>query len=149
MRHFDRDRYLLDAFVVMPNHVHVLFQPAKGPGARGYSSLVEIVFSQGNQSSAWKNWASLAGRELSIELCGIGMNSFGTAIISPAIQKTRICAKANLWLHADGIVLDEQHSRSGRARAGAALPTSTRKSRARASNSSARRNLASQIGNSQ
>src|SRR5881394_2392275 len=30
LRHFDRDRYLLDAFVVMPNHVHVLVQLAKG-----------------------------------------------------------------------------------------------------------------------
>src|SRR5262245_17245286 len=30
LRHFECDRYVLDAFVVMPNDVHVLFQPAKG-----------------------------------------------------------------------------------------------------------------------
>jgi len=27
LHHFDGDRYELDSFVVMPNHVHVLFQP--------------------------------------------------------------------------------------------------------------------------
>ncbi len=27
LRHFDSERYVLDAFVVMPNHVHVLVQP--------------------------------------------------------------------------------------------------------------------------
>ena len=30
LRNFERDRYVLDAFVVMPNHVHVLAQLAKG-----------------------------------------------------------------------------------------------------------------------
>src|SRR6184192_3551904 len=30
LRHFDRERYWLDAFVVMPNHVHVLVQPKSG-----------------------------------------------------------------------------------------------------------------------
>jgi len=29
LRHFDSQRYVLDAFVAMPNHVHVLVQPAK------------------------------------------------------------------------------------------------------------------------
>jgi REP element-mobilizing transposase RayT len=29
IRHFDGDRYTLHAFVVMPNHVHVLFTPAE------------------------------------------------------------------------------------------------------------------------
>jgi type I restriction enzyme R subunit len=28
LRHFDGNRYKLGSFVVMPNHVHVLFQPA-------------------------------------------------------------------------------------------------------------------------
>ena len=28
--HFDGERYLLDAFVVMPNHVHVIFKPLAG-----------------------------------------------------------------------------------------------------------------------
>jgi leucyl-tRNA synthetase/REP element-mobilizing transposase RayT len=30
LRHFDGERYLLDSFVVMPNHVHVLFRLAPG-----------------------------------------------------------------------------------------------------------------------
>jgi carbamoylphosphate synthase large subunit/REP element-mobilizing transposase RayT len=30
LRHFDRDRYVLDAFAVMPNHVHVLVRLAEG-----------------------------------------------------------------------------------------------------------------------
>src|SRR5437868_4188183 len=30
LRHFDLERYWLDAFVVMPNHVHVLVQPKSG-----------------------------------------------------------------------------------------------------------------------
>ena len=30
MRHFDRKRYFLDEFVVMPNHVHALLEPLKG-----------------------------------------------------------------------------------------------------------------------
>ncbi|MEN3368331.1 MAG: carbamoyl-phosphate synthase large subunit [Verrucomicrobiota bacterium] len=30
LRHFDGERYFLDGFVVMPNHVHVLFQPIRG-----------------------------------------------------------------------------------------------------------------------
>jgi carbamoylphosphate synthase large subunit/REP element-mobilizing transposase RayT len=30
LRHFDGERYFLDGFVVMPNHVHVLFQPLSG-----------------------------------------------------------------------------------------------------------------------
>jgi len=47
LRHFDRDRYVLDAFVVMPNHVHVLFQPAKG------KSLADILHS-------WKSFSAKA-----------------------------------------------------------------------------------------
>jgi carbamoylphosphate synthase large subunit/REP element-mobilizing transposase RayT len=30
LRHFDSQQYVLDTFVLMPNHVHVLVQPAKG-----------------------------------------------------------------------------------------------------------------------
>jgi carbamoylphosphate synthase large subunit/REP element-mobilizing transposase RayT len=51
LRHFDRDRYLLDAFVVMPNHVHVLFQPAKG------QALADILHS-------WKSFSAKAINQL-------------------------------------------------------------------------------------
>jgi carbamoylphosphate synthase large subunit/REP element-mobilizing transposase RayT len=30
LRHFDGERYFLDGFIVMPNHVHALFQPFRG-----------------------------------------------------------------------------------------------------------------------
>src|SRR5581483_5511665 len=29
LRHFDRERYVLDAFVVMPNHVHAMVKPLR------------------------------------------------------------------------------------------------------------------------
>lgn len=35
LHHFDRKRYVLDEFVVMPNHVHVLVKPLPGSGLAG------------------------------------------------------------------------------------------------------------------
>src|SRR5213082_2412428 len=48
MKHFQGTRYLLDAFVVMPNHVHALLLPLNG------HSLSEILHS----------WKSFTGKEL-------------------------------------------------------------------------------------
>jgi carbamoylphosphate synthase large subunit/REP element-mobilizing transposase RayT len=45
LRHFDSDRYFLDGFVVMPNHVHVLVQPIAG------HSLSDILHS-------WKSFSA-------------------------------------------------------------------------------------------
>ncbi|MGI8819268.1 MAG: carbamoyl-phosphate synthase large subunit [Chthoniobacterales bacterium] len=45
IRHFDGERYTLDGFVVMPNHVHVLFQPI------GSHSVPEILHS-------WKSFTA-------------------------------------------------------------------------------------------
>jgi len=47
LRHFNFKRYVLDAFVVMPNHVHVLVQPTAG------HSLADIVHS-------WKSFTASA-----------------------------------------------------------------------------------------
>jgi carbamoylphosphate synthase large subunit/REP element-mobilizing transposase RayT len=47
LNHFDRQRYLLDAYVVMPNHVHVLFKPLRE------NSLVDILHS-------WKSFTAHA-----------------------------------------------------------------------------------------
>ncbi len=47
LRHFAGERYLLDAFVIMPNHVHVLMQPA------GKFSLAEILHT-------WKSYTAKA-----------------------------------------------------------------------------------------
>lgn len=35
LRHFDGERYLLDEFVIMPNHVHVIFLPMAGHNLSG------------------------------------------------------------------------------------------------------------------
>jgi carbamoyl-phosphate synthase large subunit len=48
LKHFQGTRYLLDAFVVMPNHVHALLQPLNG------HSLSEILHT----------WKSFTGKEL-------------------------------------------------------------------------------------
>jgi carbamoylphosphate synthase large subunit/REP element-mobilizing transposase RayT len=45
INHFDRDRYIIDAFVVMPNHVHILLKPL------GTNSLSVILHS-------WKSFTS-------------------------------------------------------------------------------------------
>ncbi|MDQ3314254.1 MAG: carbamoyl-phosphate synthase large subunit, partial [Verrucomicrobiota bacterium] len=45
LRHFDGQRYVLDAFVVMPNHVHALFQPL------GDHTVSEVLHS-------WKSFTS-------------------------------------------------------------------------------------------
>ncbi len=45
LRHFDGDRYALDSFVVMPNHVHVLFCPFVG------RKLADIV-------QSWKGFSA-------------------------------------------------------------------------------------------
>ena len=54
LRHFDFQRYVIDAFVIMPNHVHVLVQPAKG------QSLSDILHSW--KSSSGKAINRLLGR---------------------------------------------------------------------------------------
>jgi REP element-mobilizing transposase RayT len=52
LRHFDGTRYELDAFVVMPNHVHVLVTPTEG-GAKPFvsNSLPKILHS-------WKSFTA-------------------------------------------------------------------------------------------
>jgi carbamoylphosphate synthase large subunit/REP element-mobilizing transposase RayT len=51
LRHFDRDRYVLDALVVMPNHVHVLVRLARG------QALADILHS-------WKSFSAKAINQL-------------------------------------------------------------------------------------
>lgn len=48
LRHFDGERYLLDDFVVMPNHLHVLVTPAPG------HELSDIL----------KSWKGFAARQI-------------------------------------------------------------------------------------
>src|SRR6266487_1241973 len=51
LQHFDRDRYVLDAFAVMPNHVHVLVRLAGG------QTLADILHS-------WKSFSTKAINQL-------------------------------------------------------------------------------------
>ncbi len=62
MRHFDGERYILDAYVIMPNHVHVLLKPLAG------HSLSEIMHS----------WKSFTSREIK-KLYGLGEEAFWQA----------------------------------------------------------------------
>lgn len=52
LRHFDGERYILDEFVVMPNHIHVLVKPLPGRG------LADILHS----------WKSYTAKELNQRL---------------------------------------------------------------------------------
>ena len=56
LRHFDSQRYHLDAFVIMPNHVHALVQPLPG------HSLKEIL----------RSWKSYSARQINKTLGGSG-----------------------------------------------------------------------------
>lgn len=62
--HFDGDRYRIIAWVVMPNHVHVLFEMVEGWG------LAEVV-------ASWKRWTAgqilkLAGSETGDPRASVG-----------------------------------------------------------------------------
>jgi carbamoylphosphate synthase large subunit/REP element-mobilizing transposase RayT len=68
LNHFDRQRYLVDAYVVMPNHVHVLFKPLRR------NSLADILHS----------WKSLTAQVLNREMNRAGalwmQESFDTIV---------------------------------------------------------------------
>ncbi len=49
--HFHGERYALDRFVVMPNHVHVLFQPL-GKKVGRHHEILEATYGTRNQQSA-------------------------------------------------------------------------------------------------
>ena len=56
---FDGERYVLDDFVIMPNHVHLLIKPAPG------FTLASLLHS----------WKSFTSREIK-KLCGLGEGAF-------------------------------------------------------------------------
>ena len=75
--HFDRQRYLIDSYVVMPNHVHVLFKPL------GEHSLVDILHS-------WKSFtANVLNRKMNREGALWMHESFDT-IVRDA-EHLRVC----------------------------------------------------------
>ena len=75
--HFDQQRYLIDSYVVMPNHVHVLFKPL------GEHSLVDILHS-------WKSFtANVLNRKMNREGALWMHESFDT-IVRDA-EHLRVC----------------------------------------------------------
>ena len=75
--HFDQQRYLIDSYVVMPNHVHVLFKPL------GQHSLVDILHS-------WKSFtANVLNRKMNREGALWMHESFDT-IVRDA-EHLRVC----------------------------------------------------------
>ena len=60
LHHFDNQRYVLDSYVVMPNHVHIIFQPLNGHEVagivktwKGFTSR-QINQQLGRQGTLWQ-----------------------------------------------------------------------------------------------
>ena len=51
LRHFDGERYEMASFVVMPNHVHVLFRPLGDHALGGDCEVVEGIHGAGDQQA--------------------------------------------------------------------------------------------------
>ena len=65
MHHFDGSRYQLAAYVVMPNHVHLIVRPAdaKEDGYRVDSEKLEAIQRTKNQRGYKESWYTVAARE--------------------------------------------------------------------------------------
>ena len=84
MEHFDRKRYVLDSFVIMPNHVHAIVQPLRG------DSLSAILHS-------WKSFtANAVNREFNRDGALWMEESFDTIVRDPAhLSACREYVRAN------------------------------------------------------
>src|SRR6266436_3856865 len=98
--HFDRQRYLIDSYVVMPNHVHVLFKPL------GEHSPVDILHS-------WKSFtANALNRKMNREGALWMHESFDT-IVRDA-EHLRVCREyiaqnpRKAQLRKDAFILDRR-----------------------------------------
>ena len=63
LNHFDGVRYDLDAWCVMPNHMHVIVRP-RGACFAGDTSCVEVIQRSRSQPNSGEKWQVLAAREL-------------------------------------------------------------------------------------
>ncbi|MGZ0707547.1 REP-associated tyrosine transposase [Coraliomargarita sp. W4R53] len=77
LRHFDSDRYTVAAYVVMPNHVHIVFQPQEGcliedimHSWKSYTSK-EVHKLTGNCGELWQRgyWDRLIRSQLHFDRC--------------------------------------------------------------------------------
>ncbi len=98
--HFDRQRYLIDSYVVMPNHVHVLFKPL------GEHSLIDILHS-------WKSFtANVLNRKMNREGALWMHESFDTIVRDT--EHLRACREyiaqnpKKARLRKDGFILDRR-----------------------------------------
>jgi hypothetical protein len=62
LQHFHASRYQLLAYVVMPNHVHVLITQGKRPSPRRYREIMEVLHIPSVEQSAWPFGRALATR---------------------------------------------------------------------------------------
>ena len=99
LRHFDHDRYVLDAFVVMPNHVHVLVRLAEGQPLADILHSWKSFSAKAINRSAWEKWPDLAGRKLRSNRAGLERIGSITAITSPAIQRNAKLREGEFVLH--------------------------------------------------
>jgi carbamoylphosphate synthase large subunit/REP element-mobilizing transposase RayT len=76
LRHFDRDRYVLDAFVVMPNHMHVLVR------LRESQALADILHS-------WKSFSAKAINQLLGRTGRLWQEESYDRIVRDSIELTR------------------------------------------------------------
>jgi len=88
--HFDGERYRLFAWVVMPNHVHVLFQPLAG------WTMAKIVAS----------WKSFTGRRIAEYMDGVGWERQAPAWHSQRSQGERRIWQREYW---DRFIRNERH----------------------------------------
>src|SRR5262249_16877026 len=96
LRHFDQQRYRLQAWVIMPNHVHVLLEVWQTPLARVLQSWKRFIAREANkllhrEGSFWKReyWDTyMRTEEQSVRAQGY---------IEQNPVKARLVADAKLW----------------------------------------------------
>jgi carbamoylphosphate synthase large subunit/REP element-mobilizing transposase RayT len=101
LRHFDRDRYILDAFVVMPNHVHVLVRLVGG------QTLADILHS-------WKSFSAKAINQLLGRTGRLWQEESYDRIVRDSVELSRyrdyiVCNPENANLRDGEFVLGSDH----------------------------------------
>ena len=103
---FEGERYDLDGFVVMPNHVHVLVRPYAGTEAENEESRQECLqhtppkLNPASLAGIMKNWKGFTSREINLRLGKRGTlwmdESFDHAVRSEAqLRKFRDYMREN------------------------------------------------------
>ena len=105
--HFDRQRYLIDSYVVMPNHVHVLFKPLGEHSLSGYFALVEIIHRKRTKSENESRGSAVDARKLRHNCPGRRTFARVPGVHCAKSQKGTADAKTDFILdRRDGLVID-------------------------------------------